>query len=145
MHRIPSNNRSCPRRSGWPTAAGPTGLGGGWLARNLAGVLGGAPLGGPAGTCAVGPLLVGYPGAAVWHVVVYRFLSLVGGWSGAGLEGGEVGVGLVDGLGVGLCLVVFGERPVDAGQARVAPFAFAGGDDQVRSDVLHRLTVRAAA
>lgn len=54
-------------------------------------------------------------------------------------------MGLVDGFGVGLAFLVLVERPVDAGQAGVAAFAFAGGDDQVRADVLHGLTVRAAA
>jgi hypothetical protein len=42
-------------------------------------------------------------------------------------------------------LVVLGQRSVDAGQARVLPFAFAGGDDQVRSDVLDGLAACAAA
>jgi hypothetical protein len=54
--------------------------------------------------------------------------------SGLGLQGGEVGVCLFEGLGVGLSLGVLGQCPVDAGQARVAPSAFAGGDDQVWAD-----------
>ena len=57
------------------------------------------------------------------------------GPSGTRLEGGEVGVGLVDGLGVRLRFVVLGKRPVDAGRAGVLAPAFAGGDDQVRSDL----------
>jgi hypothetical protein len=54
---------------------------------------------------------------------------------GTRLEGGEVGVCLVDGLGVRLRLLVLGKRPVDAGRAGVLALAFAGGDDQVRSDL----------
>jgi hypothetical protein len=56
-----------------------------------------------------------------------------------------VGVGLVNGFGVGLAFLVLGERPVDAGQAGVAAFTFAGGDDQVEADVVERLAVRATA
>jgi hypothetical protein len=40
-------------------------------------------------------------------------------------------VSLHDGVGVGRCLLVLGEGAVDAGQAGIAAFAFAGGDDQV--------------
>lgn len=61
------------------------------------------------------------------------------------MERGEVGVGLANGFGVGLAFLVLVERPVDAGQAGVAAFAFTGGDDQVKPDVLEGLTVRAAA
>ena len=57
------------------------------------------------------------------------------GPSGTRLEGGKVGVGLVDGLGVRLRLVVLGKGPVDAGRAGVLALPFAGGDDQVRSDL----------
>jgi hypothetical protein len=48
----------------------------------------------------------------------------------AGLERGEVGVGLFDGFGVRLPLLMLGERSVDAGRAWVFPlrFAFACGD-----------------
>jgi len=52
-------------------------------------------------------------------------------------------VGLVNGFGVGLAFLVLGERAVDAGQAGVASFAFAGGDDQVEADVFEGLTVLA--
>lgn len=47
--------------------------------------------------------------------------------SGACLKNGDIGVGLVDGLGVALPLLVLGQRPVDAGQARVVALALAGG------------------
>lgn len=47
--------------------------------------------------------------------------------SGSCLERSEVGVGLFDGVGVGLPLVVLAERPVDAGQARGVAFAIAVG------------------
>jgi hypothetical protein len=43
-------------------------------------------------------------------------------------------VSLVKGIGVGLAFLVLGERSVDAGQARVAAFALAGGDDQIRAE-----------
>ena len=42
-----------------------------------------------------------------------------------------VGVGLLDDVGVGLVVVVFGQGPVDAGRAGAAAAAFPGGDDQV--------------
>ena len=45
-------------------------------------------------------------------------------------------MGLVDGLGVRLPLLVLGDRPVDAGRARGVSLAFAGGDDQVWADRL---------
>lgn len=56
-----------------------------------------------------------------------------------GLEGGEVGVRRGDGFGVRRPLLVFGQGPVDAGQARVLPFAPACVDDQVGLDLLDRL------
>jgi hypothetical protein len=66
--------------------------------------------------------------------------------SGAGrLECGEVGTGLFDGFGVCALLLLLGECPLDAGEARVPAFVLAGGDDQVGADVLDGLAVRAAA
>ncbi len=53
-------------------------------------------------------------------------------------------MGLVDGLGVRLPLFVLGDRPVDAGQARGAPLAFAGRDDQVWADRRDGLAAGAA-
>lgn len=47
------------------------------------------------------------------------------------MQVGEFGVCLLDGFGVCLALLVLGQYPVDAGQARVLSFAFAGEDDQV--------------
>ncbi|MFI5649246.1 hypothetical protein [Kitasatospora sp. NPDC051705] len=41
-------------------------------------------------------------------------------------EGDEVGVCLFDGFRVRLALLVLGQRPVDAGQARVLALALAG-------------------
>jgi hypothetical protein len=55
------------------------------------------------------------------------------------------GLGLGDCLRICLRFLMFGQRPVNAGQAEVASFAFANGDDQVRSDVLDGFAVRAAA
>jgi hypothetical protein len=43
------------------------------------------------------------------------------------VNGGEVGVGLFDGLGICLALGVVGERPVDACDAGVLALALAGG------------------
>lgn len=51
-------------------------------------------------------------------------------------------MGLVNGFGVGLAFLVLGERPVDAGHAGVAAFAFAGGNNQVEADVMERFAVR---
>ncbi|MFE2640088.1 hypothetical protein ACFXKF_35975 [Streptomyces scopuliridis] len=42
-------------------------------------------------------------------------------------QGGEVGVGLLDGFGVRLVLGVLGQRPVDAGDGGVLSLALAGG------------------
>lgn len=42
-------------------------------------------------------------------------------------------MGLGDGLGVRLALLVISERPVDAGEAGVLAHALTGGDDQVGS------------
>ncbi|MET9465904.1 hypothetical protein ABZY44_14065 [Streptomyces sp. NPDC006544] len=52
---------------------------------------------------------------------------------------------LLDGLRVRLTLLVFGERPVDAGQARVLPPAAAGSGDQIGLDLFDRLIARAAS
>ena len=68
-------------------------------------------------------------GRAKWRSVE---LSETGSGDFAGLEGGKVGVGLLGGFGVRLPLLVLGEGPVDAGQARVRALALADGDDQVR-------------
>ncbi|MFE2494159.1 hypothetical protein ACFXKS_39350 [Streptomyces scopuliridis] len=59
-------------------------------------------------------------------------------------QGGEVGVGLLDGFGVRLVLGVLGQRPVDAGDGGVLSLALAGGDDQVRLDLLDGLPERPA-
>lgn len=64
---------------------------------------------------------------------------------GARVERGEVGVGLVNGFGVGLAFLMLVERPVGAGQAGVEAFAFTGGDNQVEPDILEGLSVRAMA
>ncbi|MEV8312454.1 hypothetical protein AB0P36_35570 [Streptomyces flavidovirens] len=45
------------------------------------------------------------------------------------LEGGEVGVGLGDGIRVRRPLLMLDQGPVDARQVRVLAFAAAGGDD----------------
>lgn len=50
-------------------------------------------------------------------------------------------MGLDNGFGVGLTFLVLGERPLDAGQAGVAAFAFAGGNDQVEADVAEGLAL----
>jgi len=42
-------------------------------------------------------------------------------------------MGLVDGLGVRLPLLVLGDRPVDAGRARGVSLAFAGGSGRIDS------------
>ncbi|HEY9504942.1 MAG TPA: hypothetical protein VIQ27_03125, partial [Gemmatimonadales bacterium] len=45
-------------------------------------------------------------------------------------QGGEVGVGLLDGFGVRLVLGVLGQCPVDAGDGGVLSLALASGDSQ---------------
>ncbi|GGN56086.1 hypothetical protein GCM10011579_016790 [Streptomyces albiflavescens] len=60
----------------------------------------------------------------------------------AGSEGGEGGLSCFGGFRVRLAPLVFGERPVDAGQAGVLALALAGRDDQV--DLLDGLARRPA-
>lgn len=59
------------------------------------------------------------------------------------MERGEVGVGLANGVEVGLRFLVLAEHPVDAGQVGVATFEFTGGDVQVEPNALEGLNVRA--
>lgn len=63
--------------------------------------------------------------------------------SGTRMERDEVGVGLANGVEVGLTFLVLAEHPVDAGQAGVATFVFTGGDDQVEPNAPEGLNVRA--
>ena len=46
--------------------------------------------------------------------------------------------------GYACAFLVLGKGPVDAGRAGVLALAFAGRDDQIRSDLFDRLAVRAA-
>ncbi|MFI9597771.1 hypothetical protein [Nonomuraea sp. NPDC052265] len=60
------------------------------------------------------------------------------------MEGGVLGAGLFDSVGVALGLLVFCEGAVDAGEGGVVTFALAGGDDQVLADLFDGFAGRAA-